>query len=55
MKKSKEINEIVMLARKIVELNQKAFLMIEPVIREAMASGIQDLEYLGPVAWELED
>ena len=42
----KQKNEIFKLARKIVELNQKAFLMIEPVVREVMASGIQDLDYL---------
>ena len=55
MKKSKEKNEIVKFARKIVELNQKAFLMIEPVVREAMASGIQDLDYLEKMIEPLED
>jgi len=42
----KDINHIVKLIKRVNELNRQEFSRIEPIIRQAMASGIQDMDYL---------
>jgi len=51
----KDINNLVKLLQKIELLNRQEFIRIEPIIKEAMASGIQDLNYLEKIIEPLEE
>jgi (p)ppGpp synthase/HD superfamily hydrolase len=50
-----EMNDLVKLLQKVELLNLQEFTRIEPIIRNAMASGIQDLDYLERIIEPLED
>ncbi|MDR1525938.1 MAG: hypothetical protein LBS79_11905 [Tannerella sp.] len=45
MKNIKDIDQLVKLLKKLQRLNEQELARIEPIIRQAMASGIQDLDY----------
>jgi (p)ppGpp synthase/HD superfamily hydrolase len=51
----KDLNNLVKLLQKIELLNRQEFIGIEPIIKEAMASGIQDLNYLERIIEPLEE
>jgi len=51
----KDINHIVKLIKKINHLNRQEFTRIEPITRQAMASGIQDMNYLEKILDSLDD
>jgi (p)ppGpp synthase/HD superfamily hydrolase len=46
MKNPQDINQLVKLLKKLQRLNEQELAKIEPTIRQAMVSGIQDLDYL---------
>ena len=50
-----EMNDLVKLLQRVELLNLQEFTRIEPIIRNAMASGIQDLDYLERIIEPLED
>ena len=51
----KDLNNLVKLLKKLELLNQQEFLRIEPIVRDAMTSGIKDLDYLERIIEPLED
>ena len=48
-------NDLVILFQRLAELNRQELARIEPVIREAMAAKIQDLDYLDKLTDSLHD
>jgi len=55
MDNSKDINHLVKLLKKLEQLNRQEFVRIEPIVRQAMMSGIQDLDYLDRIIEPLQD
>jgi len=51
----KDLNNLVKLLKKLELLNQQEFLKIEPMVQDAMASGIQDSNYLERIIEPLEN
>jgi hypothetical protein len=49
MESDKDIDRLVKLLKKLQELNEQDLAIIETIIRQAMASGIQDLDYLDKI------
>ena len=49
MKNLQDINQLVKLLNDLQQLNEQALAKIEPIIRQVMASGIQDLDYLDKI------
>jgi (p)ppGpp synthase/HD superfamily hydrolase len=53
MGNDKDINQLVKLLKKMQRLNEQELASVEPIIRQAMASGIQDLDYLDRITESL--
>jgi hypothetical protein len=54
-KMKKEMDQLVEILKQVQALSQKEFDRIEPIIRNAMTSGVQDLDYLEKMIEPLED
>ncbi|MDR1633012.1 MAG: hypothetical protein LBR97_09115 [Dysgonamonadaceae bacterium] len=46
MDNDKDIDQLVELLAKLQQMNEQELARIEPIIRQVMALGIQDLDYL---------
>jgi (p)ppGpp synthase/HD superfamily hydrolase len=49
MKNPQDINQLVKLLKNLQRLSEQELASIEPIIRQVMASGIQDLDYLDKI------
>jgi (p)ppGpp synthase/HD superfamily hydrolase len=49
MRNIKDINQLIKLLKEIEKSNAQELAKIEPIIRQAMASGVQDLDYLDKI------
>jgi hypothetical protein len=49
MKNPQDIAPLVKLLKKLQRLNEQELAKIEPIIRQAISSGIQDLDYLDKI------
>jgi len=55
MRNDQDTDQIVKMLRQLQRLNEQELTRIEPLIREAMALGIQDLDYLDKITEPLYD
>jgi (p)ppGpp synthase/HD superfamily hydrolase len=55
MKNPKDISPLVKLLKNVQRLNEQELAKIEPIIRQAMSSGVQDLDYLDKIIDPLYD
>lgn len=55
MKESEEFKELVKMLKKMQQLSKQQLKLIEPGIRQAIASGIQDMNYLDKITDPLYD
>jgi (p)ppGpp synthase/HD superfamily hydrolase len=55
MENPKNINQLVKQLKKLQRLHEQELARIEPIIRQTMASGIQDLDYLDRITEPLYD
>ena len=55
MPEHQNINNLVKLLKKLEKLNRRELTKIEPIIREAMAAKVQDLDYLDKLTDVLQD
>jgi hypothetical protein len=55
MKNPQDIDQLVKLLKKLQRLHEQELARIEPIIRQAMALGIQDLDYLERITNPLYD
>ena len=55
MKDTKELDKLVQMLNKLQRLNEQELAAIEPVIRQAIVSGIQDMDYLERITDPLRD
>ncbi|MDR2384169.1 MAG: hypothetical protein LBD80_00705, partial [Tannerella sp.] len=49
MKNPQDINQLVKLLKNLQRLSEQELASIEPIIRQVMASGIPDLDYLDKI------